>query len=299
MSEHHALCVVGSVNLDVVVVGDRLPGPGETVLGTGYAEYPGGKGLNQAVAAARAGVLTKLCACVGSDDAGTMLRRVASDAGIGLDNLETLESVRTGRALIATSPNERQNQIMVYPGANALLMPAAAARGVRGARVVLAQLEVAAETVVAAFREARARGAITILNPAPAAAASEELLSLCDFAIPNESEAAELGGVEAMRAAGVGAVIVTLGPRGASVNGPKQPELLIDTPNVDVVDTTAAGDAFCGAFAAAISQGAAVADATRFGTAAGAVATTRPGAVPSLPTRVEIDALLSQQLNSR
>lgn len=299
MSEHHELCVVGSVNLDVVVVGDRLPRPGETVLGTGYAEYPGGKGLNQAVAAARAGVLTKLCACVGADDAGMMLRRVASDAGIGLDNLETLESVPTGRAIIATSPRERQNQIMVYPGANASLMPGAAARGVRGARVILAQLEVAAETVVAAFREARARGAITILNPAPAAAASEELLSLCDFAIPNESEAAELGGVEAMHRAGTGTVIVTLGPRGASVNGPKQPEVRIDTPDVDVVDTTAAGDAFCGAFAAAISRGAAAPDATLFGTAAGALATTRPGAVPSLPTRVQIDALLSQQMNSR
>lgn len=299
MSEPHELCVVGSVNLDVVIVGDRLPRAGETVLGTAYAEYPGGKGLNQAVAAARAGVRTKLCACVGSDEAGAMLRRVAGDAGIALDSLATLESVPTGRALIATSSAERQNQIIVYPGANALLMPEAATRGVRGARVILAQLEVAAETVVAAFREARAQGATTILNPAPAAAVSEELLSLCDFAIPNESEAAELGGVEAILRAGAGAVIVTLGPRGASVNGPRQPPVLVDTPNVDVIDTTAAGDAFCGAFAAAIARGADVTDATRFGTAAGALATTGPGAVPSLPTRVQIDALLSQQLNSR
>ena len=249
MSETLELCVVGSVNLDIVVVGDRLPRPGETVLGTGYAEYPGGKGLNQAVAAARAGVQTRLCACVGRDDAGRMLCRVASDAGIGVDGVERLKSAPTGRALIATSTNEQQNQIMVYPGANALLTAEAAARAARAASFILAQLEVPAETVVAAFREARGRGAITILNPAPAAAATEELLSLCDYTIANESEAAELGGVEAICAAGTGTVIVTLGPKGAGVTRQGQSEVLVDTPVVDVVDTTAAGDAFCGAFA--------------------------------------------------
>ncbi len=293
------LCVVGSVNLDLVVSGSRLPRPGETVLGASYAEYPGGKGLNQAVAAARAGVRTSLCACVGKDQAGTWMRQAAADAGVATEQLEVIDSAPTGRALIATSTESGQNLIVVAAGANAALRPAAAIRGVRGARVVLAQLEVPVETVVAAFRAARGQGAITILNPAPAAAATEELLRLCDFVIPNESEAAELGGAEAMLAAGAGKVIVTLGSRGVSLNSPGRPEEFLDAFAVDVVDTTAAGDAFCGAFASAVTQDWKLLDAIRFATASGALATTRAGAVPSLPRRAEIDALIRRDFDKR
>lgn len=287
------LCILGSLNLDHVISAARLPGPGETVLGGDYHEYPGGKGLNQAVAAARAGARTALCGCVGSDQAGVVLRGVARDAGIAIDMLAVVDSAPTGRALIATSSAEAQNMIVVAPGANSALSPDWAMRGVDGAHVVLAQLEVPARAVIAGFRAARERGAVTILNPAPAAATTEELLSLCDFVIPNESEAEALGGRSALLAAGARNVIVTLGSRGVCLSAAGQQDEQLPTFTVDAVDTTAAGDAFCGAFAAGLAQGLTAHEAIRLGTAAGALAATRFGAVPSLPVRAEIDALIA------
>jgi ribokinase len=286
--------VVGSVNLDLVVSGPRLPRPGETVLGASYGEYAGGKGLNQAVAAARAGARTSLCACIGDDEAGTRMRQAAAEAGVETDHLQVVSSAPTGRAIIATSTEQGQNLIVVAPGANSALSPEAAIQSARGARVVLAQLEVPVATVTAAFRAAREQGAVTILNPAPAGTATDELLSLCDFAVVNESEADALGGADGLTAAGARNVIVTLGERGATLFTPGQPEGFVEAFEVDTVDTTAAGDALCGAFAAALAQGAETLDALRIGAAAGALATTRAGAVPSLPAREEIDALLER-----
>jgi ribokinase len=286
--------VVGSVNLDLVVSGPRLPRPGETVLGASYGEYPGGKGLNQAVAAARAGARTSLCACVGDDEAGTRMRQAAADAGVDTSHLQLVSSVPTGRALIATSTEQGQNLIVVAPGANSALSPDAAIQSVRDARVVLAQLEVPVATVTAAFRAARERGAVTILNPAPAGTATDELLSLSDFAVVNESEADALGGADGLLAAGARNVIVTLGERGATLFAAGQRAAFVGAFEVDVIDTTAAGDALCGAFAAALAQGAEPADALRLGSAAGALAATKAGAVPSLPARGEIEALLER-----
>lgn len=291
------ICVLGSVNLDLVASTSRLPRPGETVLGSEYHEYPGGKGLNQAVAAARAGAGTALCACVGDDPAGALLRDVARQAGVVVDQISVVAATATGRALIATSSVEAQNLIVVVPGANAYLTPDSTVRAVRGAHVVLAQLEIPVPPLIAAFRAAREQGAITILNPAPAGAATEELLSLTDFVIPNENETEELGGVEALLTAGVRHVIVTLGSSGVRFTS-QSSEAAPTTEHVpalpvDAIDTTAAGDAFCGAFAAAISRQESILEAVRFGAAAGALATTTAGAVPSLPVRAEIDALIA------
>lgn len=292
MSVRFDVCVVGSANLDLVAVTDRLPGPGETVLGRSYAEHAGGKGLNQVVAAARAGASTAFCAAVGDDDAARQLLEVMAEDGVDASAVQRLVGVPTGRALIGVSA-EAENSIIVVAGANGLLTAAHVATAAASARVVLAQLEVPVQTVLAALRSARDAGATTILNPAPATTLSAELLALCDVVIPNEHEVALLGGVAELFRLGAAAVVVTLGARGAKLCTPDGNETLVDAFAVDAVDTTAAGDAFCGGFAASLAGGASMVDSLRFAAATAAIATTRPGAVPSLPRRAEIDAMLS------
>jgi ribokinase len=284
--------VVGSVNLDLVITASRLPGPGETVLGGSFAEHPGGKGLNQAVASARCGARTALCACVGADEAGRGLRRVAEAAGLASEHISVASTHASGRALIAVSLASHENLIVVAPGANSALSGPQAVRAIAGARVVLAQLEVPPETVAAAFEAARAAKATTILNPAPADGATADLLALCDFVVANEHEAELMGGARQILAHGAGEVIVTLGARGSVRTSADGHEHRIEAFAVDALDPTAAGDAYCGAFAAAIALGDDTDAAMRFASAAGALATTIPGAVPSLPQRTAIDELL-------
>jgi len=294
VNQRFDVCVVGSVNLDLVATTERLPRRGETVVGSTYAEYAGGKGLNQAVAAARAGARTSLCAAVGDDSAADELLEVIASNGVDDGSVQRLPGVATGRALISVSA-DAENCIIVVAGANAALRPEHVAAAAASARVLLAQLEVPVDTVHAALAAARAAGTITILNPAPAAALSADTLALCDIVIPNEHEVEILGGVDKLWRLGVRAVVVTLGSRGAKLCTPDSGELIVPAFAVDAVDSTAAGDAFCGGFATAIAAGSSFADALRFAAAAGALATTRPGAVPSLPTRAEIDALLSRE----
>ena len=280
--------VVGSVNLDLVATTERLPGPGETVSGTTYAEHAGGKGLNQAIAAARSGARVALVAAVGDDDAGSMLRSLAADDGIDVTAVAVLAGEATGRALI-TVDEHAENSIVVVPGANALMRADSAPR----ARVVIAQLEVPIEEVITALRHARRDGARTILNPAPAQALPDELVQLCDIVVPNEHEADLIGGVSALLQRGVSAVVTTLGAAGVVVT--ESIDGVVETwgePAVEVtpVDTTGAGDAFCGALAARLAAGHELRDAVRYAAAAGALATTVTGAVPSLP---HADAILT------
>jgi ribokinase len=275
------VAVVGSVNLDLVATTARLPGPGETVSGTSYAEHAGGKGLNQAIAAARSGARVALVAAVGDDDAGRTLRSMAQHDGIDVTAVSVLAGEATGRALI-TVDQHAENSIVVVPGANALMRADTAPR----ARVVIAQLEVPIEEVVTAFRQARREGARTILNPAPAQALPDELLQLCDIVVPNEHEADLIGGVTALLQRGVAAVVTTRGAAGAVVT--ESVDGVVETwsePAVEVtpVDTTGAGDAFCGALAARLAADDDLHDAVRYAAAAGALATTIAGAVPSLP----------------
>lgn len=283
--------VVGSLNLDLVARSSRLPGPGETVHGHDYTEVAGGKGLNQAVAAARAVARVAMIGAVGDDAAGDTLRGVVRDEGIDDSLLATVPGVPTGRALIAVD-DAAENSIVVVPGANGRVVLS----DVPEARVVLAQLEIDPRIVIEAFRQAREQGATTVLNPAPADRVPAELLPLCDIVIPNEHELDVLGGRAALAAAGVRTLVVTRGADGADLytaaDSDAEPEHL-EPVAVDAVDTTAAGDAFCGGLAARLAGGDELVVALGFASANGALAATRHGAVPSLPTARETFTLLA------
>lgn len=286
------VAVIGSSNVDLVARCERLPGPGETVLGTEFLEAPGGKGLNQAVAAARSGAHTAFVSMVGNDDAARIVLDVLASDGISQETVGRCSSP-TGRALIGVDASG-ENSIIVVPGANAELRadhitehgPAIAA-----ARVVLAQLEVSTAVVQAAFEVARATDVITVLNPAPAADLPRELLTLIDVCVPNEHEVELLGGVEGLRKAGVRAVVVTEGARGCRVVDDLGERRVASLP-VTPVDTTGAGDSFCGSLAARLAAGDTLDAAVRWAVVAGALATTSPGAVPAVPRAEAIRARL-------
>lgn len=276
--------VVGSANLDLVATTVRHPSPGETLIGHDYSEHPGGKGLNQAVAAARAGSPTRFVGAVGRDDAGQTLTRVAAEAGVDTSEVAVVD-VSTGRALILVAESG-ENSIVVVPGANELCPVGTA----RAGEVVLAQLEVPLNTVESTFRTAREVGATTVLNPAPARPLPPELLELVDIIVPNEHELDLLGGVSSLLEKGVGTVVVTLGAEGARVHT-RDGAVDIPTLSVDAVDTTGAGDTFCGYLASGLASGLPLENAARRGCLAAALSTTRPGAVPSIPTSAEVGGL--------
>lgn len=280
------VCVVGSANLDLVATVQRLPGPGETVPGSSYAEYPGGKGLNQVVAAARSGATTSFVGAVGHDTAGEMLLGVLHDDAIDTRHVHAT-SEPTGRALIFVS-DEGENSIVVVAGANDTVR----ADEVPAARVYLAQLEVPVAAIERAFTVARAAGAVTVLNPAPVKPVPDSVLALCDILTPNEHEVELLGGVDRLLSLGARAVIVTQGARGASLHtaeGVTHVAPFVVSP----VDTTGAGDCFSGSLCARLAAGDDLPTAMRFAAAAAALSTTVPGAVPSMPYRTATDRLVS------
>jgi ribokinase len=297
--------VVGSLNMDLVTRAPRIPQPGETIIGSGFHTLPGGKGANQAVAAARLGARVSMIGRVGNDAFGGLLLDNLAAAGVDHRHVISDSEAATGVALIVVD-DAGQNSIVVASGANARLSPEdveAGAGAIAAADVLLLQLESPMETVMRAAQIGRACGVTVVLNPAPARPLPDELLSLIDVLVPNESETALLAGMDvenqsdaekaaaALLSMGVGTVILTLGSRGA---------LLAQEAGVDVfpafevtpVDTTAAGDAFMGGFAVALAEGRPLAEAVRWGNAAGALATTKLGAQPSLPTREMLEAML-------
>ena len=280
------VCVVGSSNLDLVATTEHLPGVGETVMGRDYAEHPGGKGLNQAVASARAGARTTFVSAVGGDAAADVLLDVMTRDGIDTSYVTHLADRPTGRALIGVG-DSGENSIIVVPGANAALTVIR----LPPAKVVLAQLEVSVATIQVAFTLARAMGAITVLNPAPAQTLSSELLRLCDVVVPNEHEVDLLGGVGALVALGAEIVVVTQGKDGATLSTTEGVQW-IPPFAVDAVDTTGAGDTFCGSLCARLALGEDLLVALRYASAAAAISTTRSGAVPSIPRLSEVEALL-------
>lgn len=287
-SSHASVVVVGSANVDLVGTAPRHPLPGETLIGSDFHEYPGGKGLNQAVAAARAGSRTAFICAVGDDDAGRFLHSIASGEGLDLAGVHISPNEPTGRALIVVD-DAGENSIIVVPGSNALCPPATK---IGPSDVVLAQLEVPISTVTNSFAAAREAGAMTILNPAPAGELSTELLALCDIVIPNEHEIELLGGVSRLQEAGVDTVIVTKGAAGVDIHHQGLNQRLPSF-QVTPVDTTGAGDAFCGALAASLAAGRELDDACLRALAGGALATTTHGAVPSLPFQDEIESLIA------
>ena len=279
------VCVVGSANLDIVATTTRHPLPGETVHGIAYHEYPGGKGLNQAVAAARSGSKVAFVGAVGTDPAAETLRAVL--AADGIDDRLAVTAEATGRAVIVVD-DAGENSIVVVAGANAAV---SVDDGIPAARVLLCQLEVPLSTVTASMRGAREAGATTLLNPAPADELPLDLLACCDVIVPNEHEVELLGGVDHLLGAGCGAVVVTRGGHGVDIHTDAGTEH-VDAFAVEVVDTTGAGDAFCGALASRLAAGHPLVPAARWATAAGALATTVPGAVPAQPLAEAISGLL-------
>jgi ribokinase len=298
--------VVGSANTDMVLRVPRIPRPGETVLGGSFAMSGGGKGANQAVAAARAGSRVTFVARVGDDVFGE--RALAGFAADGIDTRFALrtEGAASGVALI--NVDERgENSIAVASGANERLSVAdidAAAEAFAAADVVLLQLESPLETVEAAVRKAGESGKTVILNPAPARPLDERLLAGVSVLTPNETEAELLAGTAVrdddgirsaaarLRARGPGTVVVTLGERGLYALAPEF-EGFLPAFRVEAVDTTAAGDVFNGVLAVALAERRPLAEALRFALAAAALSVTRPGAQPSAPARAEIEKFLT------
>jgi ribokinase len=299
------IVVVGSSNTDMILKLDRIPKPGETLLGGEFLTAAGGKGANQAVAAAKAGGAVKLVARVGKDMFGERAVAGFMDSGINVDYVQYDKSA-SGVALIFVA-KDGENSIGVGGGANAKLSPADVRRAkgaFADADVVIMQLETPLETVQAAVDLAAASGARVILNPAPAQALPDKLLKKVSILTPNETEAELLTGVKVTdeasctRAAdillgkGIKTVIITLGARGSFVATASSSELILGF-KVNPVDTTAAGDTFNGALAVALAEGSSMPDAVRFANAAGAISVTRMGAQPSAPKRSEIEKLLS------
>ena len=306
-----AVVVLASFILDLVVRVPRRPYAGESLIATDCAMFVGGKGNNQAIAAARAGAEVLVIGRLGDDVFSPPFDAALAREGIDARWVTRDTEAGTGLAFPVIEP-DGQNSIIVAPRANARTSAddvRAAETAFDGARVLLAQFEVGAEAVWAAMERAHARGMRVLLNPAPAPDAEMpllvEMLHATDVLLPNEREAEALTGIavadvagaeraaRALLARGCGSVVVTLGSRGALwLAGPEAEAIVLPPFAVEQVDATAAGDAFCGALAAELARGAGMPEALRRARAAGALAVTKLGAEPSLPTRAEVDALL-------
>jgi ribokinase len=298
------ILIVGSVNMDVVARVDRMPGPGENVRGTDLRTIPGGKGANQAVAAARLGAETAFLGCVGDDEFGGRLREDLAAAGVRTAAVRTACGCASGVALILVDASG-QNSIVVTPGANGRLTPGdveASRALVAEADAVLLQLEVPPETVARTVRLAAEVGTPSIVDAGPPRTPIDEAVFACTLLTPNEAEAAALLGIAAgsrspeqmaaeLIARGPKVVVVKAGPAGAVLADGKR---LVRVPafNIEPVDTTAAGDAFTAALAIEYVKGTDLAEAVRTANAAGALACLRLGAQPSMPTAAEVAAFL-------
>lgn len=297
------ITVIGSSNTDMVVMTPKIPTPGETVMGSEFAMVGGGKGANQAVAAARLGAEVTFVARIGSDVFGNRAIEDFRKEGIRTDFVTTDAEAPSGVALIFVD-KVGENVIVVAPGANNRLMPSHiedAKSAIEDADVIVMQLETPVETVAAAAEIAKKSGTKVILNPAPARELPASLIAMVDILTPNETEAAILAGLEStdgmdpekigrkLLDMGVGAVVMTLGSQGAMIvteNGATH----IPAPKVTPVDTTAAGDAFNGALAVALAEGKGLDEAAKFAAKSAAISVTRRGAQPSLASRAEVNA---------
>jgi ribokinase len=295
-----SILVAGSANLDFVVRAPHVPRPGETVLGRELAMIPGGKGANQAVACARAGgAPTRMLVALGQDAFAKMLEDSLREAGVQL-HIVRAPAEATGVALICLADNA-ENAITVAPGANSMLR-ASDVPDLEGVGYLLLQLETPLDTVLSLARVARANGIKVVLNAAPARRLPAEVLDTLDVLIVNEDELKTVAAVdgsiaEMLSAVKVPCAIVTLGARGCYA---RDRGAFISQPafKVDAVDTTAAGDTFCGVLVAALSAGAVLPEALRRASAAAALATTRIGAQVSIPTYDEVEGLLSRSPQS-
>lgn len=307
MNQQPQIVVIGSLNADLVQKVDRLPQPGETIAGGSLETFSGGKGANQAVAAGRMGARTSMIGQVGDDSLAQILRESLQAAGVDHSSVGVAQS-STGSAIILVFP-DGENLIVIASGANATVTPDLAAERLRvlerGA-FLLSQLEIPIESVERSLAVAKAAGATTILDPAPARELSSDLLRHVDYLTPNETETATLLGAHGLAmedsseleaaaqrilALGPRVAVLKLGSRGcliASADGFHR----VPGFKVDAVDTTAAGDVFNGAFATALAEGRSIPVAAAFANAAAALSVTRPGAQDSVPSRQEVDRFL-------
>lgn len=290
------IVVLGSTNMDLVAYVARAPRRGETVTGREFRTCPGGKGANQAIAAARAGATVSMIGAVGSDAYGGQLRAALDQSGVETDLLRTTSDAPTGTAHIVVD-DEGDNAIVVIPGANATLTALSSGDEalIASADALLLQLEVPLDGVRAAAEAARRHGVRTVLTPAPAKPLPPELLAAVDLLVPNEHEAAALTGIPEPRAAAqallsqVPEVVVTLGAAGSLYAGRDAEPLTVAAPQVTAVDTTGAGDTFVGALAVALCEGKSAAQALSWASTAASLSVRRPGASASMPYRTEID----------
>lgn len=291
------IVVVGSLNMDLVVQASRLPLGGETIMGTAFHEIPGGKGANQAVAMARLGASVKMIGKVGQDGFGSSLLSTLKVDGVDTIAIESVAGQSTGVALI-TLQDSGENSIIVVPGANGEVRPSDIDQNrkmIQEASLLVTQLEVPIETVSHALKTAKAGGAITILNPAPAQALSQEILSHVDLLTPNETELALISqmpvtdmasikkAAQALIDQGVKALVVTLGSEGSLYLNDKGESLHQKAFEVKALDTTAAGDSFTAGLAVCMSQGKPMAEALEFASKVGALTVQTLGAQSSLP----------------
>jgi ribokinase len=302
------IVVVGSINTDLVANVDHFPSPGETVICRSFTTFGGGKGANQAIAAARLGALVMLIGAVGSDAYGDDRLTDLVQSGVDTTAVARQSGMPSGIALIQVNASA-ENTITIVPGANWTVSPERLDRELPGILrpddLLCCQTELPLETIARALQIARQAGSVRVLNAAPVISGVRGLVPLADILIVNEVEAADLTGApdtgpesagriaEELAGLGPAVVIITLGADGAYVRTPEFAEL-VPSPPVPVVDTTGAGDAFIGAFAAWLAEGQPVDQAVRAGVAAGALAVRVPGAQASLPTREALTAFLRQ-----
>ncbi|MFM2354469.1 MAG: hypothetical protein RLZZ528_205 [Pseudomonadota bacterium] len=302
------IVILGVFVADTSFRADRMPRIGETILGRSFVLGPGGKASNQSVAAAMAGGAVSLITRLGRDAFADIARATWGRAGVNPVVTEDPDSY-TGAAFIFVENATGNNAIIISPGAAARITPAdveAQSALIGKAKIAITQLEQPMDAALRFLQIARSAGVTTILNPAPAAALSDEMLSLCDWVTPNETETEELTGLpvttiaeaeraaEALMARGVGACVITLGERGALLKTKGETVHVPVFKAGPVVETTGAGDAFNGGFATALAEGRSPAEAVRFGCATASISVTRPGTAPSMPARAEIDALLAR-----
>lgn len=302
------VAILGIYVADLAFRAAHMPGVGQTIAGSGFAMGPGGKGSNQAVAAARAGAEVTFISTIGRDSFGDNALALWRGDGI-TPRVKQVDTHPTGAAFIYLNEKNGDNAIIVVSGAASLIGVAdveAAAGDIAAARVFVTQLEQPAEAALRGLQIARAAGTLTVFNPAPALPFDDAVYPLCDFITPNEHEAAILTGLpvtnldearaagDAFLARGVGCALITLGSQGALLHSASESVLIAPFNAGPVLETTGAGDAFNGGFAAALAEGATPKEAARFAAALAAISVTRAGTAPSMPQRADVDALLAK-----
>ncbi|KQS75658.1 ribokinase [Rhizobium sp. Leaf384] len=300
--------ILGIFVADTAYLAARMPVIGETIRGSGFAVGPGGKGSNQAVAAARAGAAVSFISKIGRDTFGELAQKTYAEAGV-TPVLTVMDTEPTGAAFIYVNDRNGDNAIIVYPGAAGTIAVEdveAARNTIETSAVFVTQLEQPVAAAQRALEIARAAGVVTVFNPAPAETFPDALYGLSDYIIPNETEAAALVGFgietlddarragDALMARGAGAAVITLGGRGVLLHTASQSLHLPVFTVGPVIDTTGAGDAFVGGFSAALSAGRDPVDAVRFGCAAAGISVTRRGTAPAMPALEEIEAVLAR-----